>query len=368
MDTVPFFSSYVDPSAKTLVSQTVDSTFLSEGKKVQAFEDILKKEHALSHPIAVNSGTSALHLGLLLADVKPGDEVIVPAQTFVASALAVLYVGAKPVFVDINYEDGNIQIESLRKKITKKTVAVMPVHWAGYPCDMKGLRDIAREHKLHIIEDAAHAFGAKYKGKAIGSISPITCFSFQAIKHVTTGDGGAVACLKRSDMERAKRLRWFGIDRARSKPSLLGERQFQLNEVGYKYHMNDVAASIGIANLKTFKKRLKRRKAVAARYTKELSNISGLQLFAQEADRESSWWLFGMHVEKRLRFIKALQSKKIAASVVHQRIDRYNIFGGLTPGLLNQEKFDKTQIHIPMHDALTDEQVSHIIETIKKGW
>jgi len=365
---ISVFNTFVDASAKTDVGAVLESTFLSEGKLVKEFENLLNKNLGLKNPVAVNSGTSALHLALILAGIKEGDEVICPAQTFVATAIAIMQCGATPIFADIQYETGNIDPNSIEQKITKKTRAILPVHWGGYPCDMYEIRSLAKKHELMVVGDAAHALGATYKKKPIGSLSDFTCFSFQAIKHVTTGDGGAISCLKKSDAERAFVKRWFGIDRAHSKSSILGEREYDIKEIGYKYHLNDYAAALGIANLKSFGERLKKRQSIAKRYRKELENVSGVHLFEYQNDRESAYWLFGMHVEKREHFIRALKERGIIASVVHRGIDHNTLFGGTKKELINQRQFDETQIHIPLHDGLNNEEVSHIIASIKKGW
>jgi perosamine synthetase len=363
----PFFDTYVDVSAYENVEKVLKSTFLSEGKVVRDFEAQLAG-FGLKNPVAVNSGTSALHLALRLANVGPGDEVILPAQTFVASALAILYVGAKPVFGDIQYITGNLDPAKIVKKITSKTKAIMAVDWAGYPCDFTEIKKIAREHNLRLIEDAAHAFGATYKSKAIGSVSEFTCFSFQAIKHLTTGDGGAVCTLKKTDGHHAEKLRWFGIDRVHSKPSILGERQYVLDEIGYKYHLNDFAAALGLANLKKIPTRLKHRAIIAERYRKAFASTPGVTLFESRPDRQSSWWLFPMHVEKRRDFIRAMENRGVPVSVVHQRIDKHPIFGGLARDLEEQEKFNATQIHLPVYDRLSDKNIEQVIESVTKGW
>lgn len=365
---IPIFNTFIDPSAKEKVSKVLDSTFLSEGAMVVEFEKQLESQLGLSHPVAVNSGTSSLHLALVIAGIKEGDEVILPAQTFVATGLVILQQKAIPVFADIDYATGNISPASIEQKITPKTKAIMPVHWAGYPCEMDEIGKIAEKHHLAVIEDAAHALGATYHSKPIGTISDHTCFSFQAIKHVTTGDGGAVCSLSQKDKTNALAKRWFGIDRANSKPSILGEREYDISELGYKYHMNDYSAALGIANLENFKDRLTRRRDIAQKYRDAFKNISGISLFEYASDRESAYWLFGMHVENRERFILALKEKGITASVIHQGIDRNSIFGGKREDLANQRKFDKTQIHIPIHDGLADEQINYIIKTIKAGW
>lgn len=366
-DSIPFFNTYIDPSSFSIVKKILKSTFLSEGKITAEFEEKLK-HIGLSYPLCVNSGTSALHLALILAEVGENDEVIIPAQTFISTGLTVLYQRAKPVFVDIDYTTGNIDPEMIKRKITKKTKAIIPVHWAGYPVDLDAVGQIAKEYKLTIIEDAAHALGAKYKGKPIGRIADFTCFSFQAIKHVTTGDGGAIACKRAIDQKRGKQLRWFGIDREKANATILGERRYTLYEVGYKYHMNDYESALGIANLSSLEKRLKRRCQIAQEYRRHFQNISGIQLFSYSADRDSSWWLFGMHVTHRIEFIRALKDRGVSCSVVHQRIDRHPIFGGLQKDLISQAKFDSTQIHLPIYESLTDEQVAYIISSVKKGW
>lgn len=162
--------------------------------------------------------------------------------------------------------------------------------------------------------------------------------------------------------------RWFGIDRTNAVPSILGERQYNIKSLGFKYHMNDYAAALGLANIEGFFKRLDKRIKHANKYRSELNNVPGLTHFEYKDDRQSAYWLFGFHVAKREKFIKALKSKGIVASVVHQRIDRNSVFGGLRKDLPNQEKFDETQIHIPLHDALNEEKVNYIIDTIKSGW
>ena len=367
-DLIPIHHTYLHPSAKNMVENVIETTWLSEGKKVMDFENLLFKKLGIINPVAVNSGTSALHLAMVLAGIKKDDEVICPAQTFVASSLVIVQQGAKPVFADIKYNTGNIDHESIKQKITGKTKAILAVHWGGMPCDMDEIHAIAKMHNLIVIEDAAHAPGAIYKGDFIGSISDYTCFSFQAIKHITTGDGGAIACKNEGKKHEAITKRWFGIDRANSKPSILGERQYDINAIGFKYHLNDLSASLGLANISDIIERLLWLRKTANYYRTELQNISGIELWDSPDDRESSWWLFGMHVENRNNFIKAMADRGITTSVVHQGIDRKSIFGGIDESLVNQRKFDLSQIHIPLHNGLSEEQTNYIVESIKRGW
>lgn len=366
--TIEFFNTHISPEAVRGAKKALESTWISEGKLVKKFETELTRRLGLRNPVALNSCTSALHLALVLSGVGPKDEVILPAQTFIATGLAVLAQSAKPVFADIQLETGNIDSESIRKKITRKTKAIMAVHWAGYPCDMDEINSIGKEFKLSIIEDAAHALGAIYRNKPVGSLSRFTTFSFQAIKHLTTGDGGALCCLKSDDYKRAMAKRWFGIDRENSPVSILGERQYNIKEIGYKYHMNDLSAAVGLGNLSDFNLNLKRRREIAKFYRKELIGAPGIELLNYVDDRKSAFWLFTILVEKRLDFIRRLKEYGILASVVHQRIDRNIVFGGINRNLVNQKIFDEHQVSIPLHNKLTDAQVARIVKVIKQGW
>lgn len=363
-----FFNTHISEKSIKLATDVLRSTYVSAGAMADKFEKELASRLGLVNPVTLNSGTSALHLALAVAGVGPGDEVIIPAQTFIATGLVVLMHYAKPVFADIQYKTGNIDPESIKEKITEKTKAIIPVHWAGYPCDMDEINSLAREYDLAVIEDAAHALGAVYKGKPIGAVSRFTAFSFQAIKHLTTVDGGALCCLNGDDTYQSRRRRWFDIDRENSTPSILGERVYDAKNVGYKCHMNDLSAAIGLGNLEEFPANLKRRQEIAARYRSELSSISGIELLDYKNDRVCSYWLFTMLVEKREEFIRSLKSRGALASVVHLRIDDNTVFGGITPGLVNQEGFNIKQASIPVHNGLTDYEVEKIIHAVKQGW
>ena len=365
---ISLFATFVHASAQQRVGEVLTSTFLSEGKLVKEFEVRLSTDLGLLHPAALNSGTSALHLAMEVAGIGSGDEVILAPQTFIASALTVMQTGATPIFADIQYETGNIDPTDIEHRITARTKAIMAVHWGGYPCDLAEIQAIADRHGLVVIEDAAHAPGATYRGRAIGSISDYTCFSFQAIKHITTGDGGALCARDPEKAHEVFRRRWFGIDRTSSPVSELGEREYDLTDVGYKYHLSDFAAALGLANLEGFGERMLRRRALVRRYQNGLQNVTGLTHFVHQPNRESAHWLFGFHVADRLQFIRRLKASGIAASVVHDGIDHNSLFGGKRMELTQQRRFDQTQIHIPLHDKLTSEQVDYIVHIIRQGW
>lgn len=366
--TMPFFHTHISSNALQRVREVLLSGWVSEGKLVKEFEDKINQFLNCKFSVALNSCTSALHLALGLAGVTQGDEVILPPQTFVATGLAILMQGGVPIFSDIQYETGNICPHSIRKKVTERTKAIIAVHWGGYPCDIDEINRIAEEHDIPVIEDAAHAFGASYRGKSVGSISRFTAFSFQAIKHITTGDGGALCCLNKIDYDNARIRRWHGIDRNSSGPSILGEREYNIKTLGYKYHMNDYAAALGLGNIKDFPNNLKRIRGIANIYRKELINVPGLKLLNYNDDRESAYWLFTVLVKNRIGFIKKLKSHGIPTSVVHLRIDHNDIFGGITPNLFNQEKFNRHQVSIPIHIGLTDTDIKNVINCIRSGW
>lgn len=362
------FNTHISKKSVKLANDVLTSKFISAGKLADQFEKELEIRLGMLNPVTVNSGTSALYLALAVAGIRPGDEVIIPAQTFIATGLVVLMHYAKPVFADIQYKTGNIDADSIRQKITENTKAIIPVHWAGYPCDIEEINALADRYSLAVIEDAAHAIGAEYKGRPVGSISRFTAFSFQAIKHLTTGDGGALCCLNEEDFYQARRRRWFDIDRENAKVGVLGEREYDATSVGYKCHMNDLAAAIGLGNLDDFRGNFLRRQVIAVRYRSELKNMHGIEFLDYRDDRVCSYWLFTMLVDRREDFIRALLSRGVPASVVHLRIDKNTLFGGITPGLPNQERFNEKQVSVPVHEGLTDDDVDLVIDSIKKGW
>ena len=363
-----FFTTKVSDEAIERVVQVLRSGFLNEGAVVKEFEADLVDYLGAPHVVTTNSATSALHLALIHLGIGPGDEVIIPPQTFVATGLVVLHAGATPVFADIDPETGNIDPASVRRKITARTKAVIPVHWGGEPCDMDTLNAIATEAGIAVIEDAAHAFGAVYKGRMVGTLSRLTCFSFQAIKGMTTGDGGAIAVQSEEDAILLTRRRWFGIDKTRTPVTDIGERSVAIDILGYKYHMNNIAAALGVGNLPDHPARLSRRRAIGATYLHELAQVAGLRHIRRRADSEGGFWLFPILVERREDFGRAMKSRDVPITVVDRRIDKHPILGGLREDLEGAARFDAEQIHIPIHEDLSDEDVAKVVESVKSGW
>ena len=363
-----FFHTHISDNAIHHVNEVLKSTWLNEGIYVKEFEKKLACDFGLSNPLTFNSCTSALHLSLLCAGVKANDEVILPAQTFIATGMAILMIGANPIFADIDPLTGNLDPVKIRDKITDRTKAIIAVHWGGFPCKMAEIHAIAKEFNLEVIEDAAHAFGASINNIPIGAISKFTCFSFQAIKFITTGDGGLVCTTDLDVYEILKRRKWFGFGKDNSVRTEEGDRERTVSELGFKYHMNDVAAAIGLGNLIHAKARLACRHSNANLYKTAFSNVDGITILEPGPSVNHSYWLFTMLVENRKDFIASMKSKSIPVSVIDRRIDVNPIFGGETTGLNGQEMFDKNQISIPVHEALLHEDVDKIINSILQGW
>lgn len=355
---IKLFHTYISPQAKNYVNQVMDSGYLNQGKFVEQFESELKDRFDIHNLLTVNSCTSALHMALEHVGVR-GREVILPAQTFIATGLAVIMAGGVPVFTDID-DNGNLDPEAVFSNITSKTACIIAVHWGGLPARVLDLPT-----SIPVIEDAAHALGATLNGIPVGNISEYTCFSFQAIKFLTTSDGGAIAYNNPLIGDDLRRMRWFGIDKATMQRTLQGDRDVSVEQVGFKYHMNDFCASMGLGNLCGIDLRLARRRNIANFYLSELFSVEKIRLPTLYHKVEPSWWLFTVRVEDRDSFITHMAQHDIECSVVDRRIDRNPVFGGLRD-LPRQELFDQHQVSIPCHEGLNDDDVSRIVQAIKR--
>ena len=364
---IVLFYPNIPATAMVEVSEVLQSRWIGQGPKVARFEKEFEQKFLTENTaLAVGSGTDGLHLAYILAGIGPGDEVIVPVFTCTATNIPLLYIGAKIVFADVDPETLNININHVKQLVNERTKAIVCVHYAGLPCDMDELTAIAKEYNIPLIDDAAHALGATYKGKNIGEITDFSMFSFQAIKHITTGDGGMLTIKNRDLVEKAKRIRWFGIDRSAKQ---MGHWENDIYEVGYKYQMNDIAAALGIAALAEFDNTLKYRQLLFAEYTKQLAGIDGLHIIGTGlTDREHAAWLCTVIVEKRFDFLKKLRSNKIESSQVHYRNDRYTVFGGRRSDLPHMDSVEEKYLVLPLHQRMSLEDVAYIGQVVKSGW
>jgi perosamine synthetase len=286
---IVLFHPHIPQAAAARVTQTLATRWIGQGPQVDQFERAFAERLGIHHPaIATGSGTDALHLAYVLAGLQAGDEVIVPVFTCTATNIPLLYHGIEIRFADIQPGTMNLNVDHVRRLITARTRAIVCVHYGGLPCDMDEIHQLAAEHRLTVIEDAAHALGASYRGAAIGNISPYTMFSFQAIKHLTTGDGGMLIVDDAAVAEKARRIRWFGIDRTAKQG---GTWENDIYEVGYKYQMTDIAAALGLAGLAELDEILETRRRLFQLYCDGLRDVRDVQLIGDGMDdrRHACW-------------------------------------------------------------------------------
>lgn len=366
-DGIVLFYPNVPETAIEEVTKVLKSRWIGQGPKVTKFEREFESKFLTKNAaLAVGSGTDALHMAYILAGIGLGDEVITPVFTCTATNIPLLYIGAKIRFADVDPATLNINVDHVRQLVNERTKAIVCVHYAGLPCDMDELTEIAREYNIPLIDDSAHALGATYKGRNIGEITDFSIFSFQAVKHITTGDGGMLTIKNWDLIEKAKRVRWFGIDRSAKQ---MGHWENDIYEVGYKYQMNDIAAALGLAALAEFDKTLIYRKQLFAEYEKQFVGIEGIKLIGTGVkDREHAAWLCTVLAERRPDLMNKLRSFNIESSQVHYRNDRYTVLGGRRSDLPNMDKVEDNYLVLPLHLKMKLQDVEYIGKVIKSGW
>jgi perosamine synthetase len=365
---IPLFLPTIHQEAIEAVSQVLNSGWLGLGPKTQAFEKAFAEHVGSPYCVGLNSCTSALHLGLRLLSLPPGSEVITTPLTFVSTNHVILYERCKPVFADIQPDTGNLDVESVSKRITDRTRAIMLVHYGGYPCDLTEFYALSGDLGIPIIEDCAHACGATYRNKRIGNHGEIHAFSFHAVKNLTTGDGGALTVRSKEYDSRLRRLRWLGIDSDtfQRTDEKRYKWEYQVSEVGYNYYMNDIKAAIGLVQLDHLDDDNARRAAIADHYRRRLSDVAGIKLLKYKQDRTSSNCMFFILAEDRDKLVDKLQTHGVEAGVHYRRNDQHPMYQ--EQDLPNTEYFWKRVISLPMHIQLTGEQVEYITDVIRKGW
>lgn len=338
------------------------SGYIAQGESVDQFENSFSKYIGAKNCLSVNSGSSALHIALILAGVKPGDEVISTPITAEPTNTVIVQTGAKIVWGDIDLKTGNLCPVDVEKKITSKTKAIMAVDYAGTPIDIKKFQDIEKKYGIPVIQDAAHALGATYENQKLGNHFKYTTFSFQAIKHLTTVDGGMVCIKDDEEFEKAKLIRWFGIKKGVSR------LENNINIQGYKYHMNNVNATIGLVQLESIEEIINSYIENGRYYDEALQNIPGVELMEYYPNSQPSYWLYTLKVERRADFVKMMSDAGIMASELHKRNDVHEIFKDSKIELQNVDFFEEKWVHIPCGWWVTPKDREFIVETIKKGW
>jgi len=364
---IVLFHPHISDRAVDAVTKVLKSRWIGQGPLVEEFEQKFGARFAGQYPtLAVRAGTDALHLAYILAGLQPGDEVISPLFTCAATNIPLRYLGVKIVFADVQLDTLNIDQADVRRRITDKTKAIVCIHHGGLPCDMAELQAIADEYGLKLIEDAAHALGATYRGQSIGQISDFTMFSFAAVKNITTGDGGMLIMRDAALLDKARRLRSAGTDR---KAKQAGNWENDIFEIGYRYQTSDIAAAMGLAALDEFDDILAHRRSLLEQYERELVNIPGLTVVGTgHRDRTHAAWMCTILAERREALQKKLREQNIESSQVHYRNDRYCVFGGRRDDFPNMDSIEENYLHLPLHTRMDGSDVARICSTIRAGW
>ena len=390
---INLFQVFMSPKAGDEVTKVLNSGYIGQGPKVEEFESNLKKFFNHDYVSTLNAGTSGLHLALHLLKkpsrsskvfdgvtsfnsfwpgLQEGDEVLATPMTCTASNWPILANGLKIKWVDIDPTTLNMDLDDLARKITSKTKVIMLVHWGGYPNDLDKIKKIQQDAYLRfgfkpaVIEDGAHSFGSEYKGKKIGSHGNLTMFSLQAIKHITSIDGGILISPHKELHQRGKLLRWYGIDRDGDRKDFRCEADVE--EWGFKFHMNDVCATVGIENLKHFKEIVGKHKENAKFYDENLVDVNGVTLLKREKDFDSAFWIYSMLVDNRDGFYKWMDECGISVSQVHERNDKHTCVQEFKTALPSLDKTIGKIVSIPVGWWVTEQQREYIVDCIKKGW
>ena len=379
---IPLFKVFMSDTVVQPLIDVVTSGFITQGPKVEEFENALKNFIGNQYVLTLNSATAGLTLALRLlknADNDwPGfnddeDVVLTPALTCFATTASIMANNVKIQWLDVDLNTSNIDITDLKNKLSKKTKVIYVVHWGGNPVDLDSLKEV-QEYSFQkfgfrpmIVEDCAHAFGAEYNGKKIGNNENICVFSLQAIKHLTTGDGGIITLPNENLYNRCKLLRWYGIDR--DKRNYNG-KDFRLEndivEYGYKFHMNDINATIGLCNLPHMNEILEKNRKNAAYFDENLKNVKGIQLMKNNPKCVSAYWLYSLRVlnDKKMDFMTKMKEAGIMTSQVHNRNDINSCVKDYVEDLKNLDIMENELVCIPVGWWLTHENLEHIVKTI----
>jgi len=363
---IPLFKIFDTGTIGSAIDAVYKSGFITEGEYSDRFETQFGEYVGNPNVCLVNSCTSALWLAGHVCGIRPGDEVITTAMTCMATNEPFYNMGAKLVFADVNPYTGNIDPVDVNRKITPKTKAIVVVHWAGQPVELDVLKAIAAKNNIKLIEDAAHALRAEYQGARIGTHGDFVCFSFQAIKHLSTVDGGAIVCKSPEDAARIRKLRWFGLDRHFKAPPgqpPASRWEQDIKESGYKMHMNNVNAAIGLEQMKHIDWIIDSHIDNGKFYDDNIHN-ENLELLVRDEDSQSSYWIYSLLVENRRHFKEYMDGHGIATDVVHVRNDRYSVFEQFRTPLPGLDYFESRLTHIPVGWWLTPEQRQYITDVV----
>jgi len=349
------------------IKKVFSTGWLGLGSKVFEFENTIKEYLGAKNVIAVNTGTTALHIALDAFGISEGDEVIVPSLTFCSSIQVITALRAIPVFCEVNPDTLNIDVEDVTRKITPKTKAIMPVHYCGNACDMDKLLALGKKHNILVVEDAAHAFGSSYNGKKIGSFGDVTCFSFDPIKNVTCGEGGAVVLHDDAIAEQIRRKRILGIDKD-TWHRYRNERAwfYEVTTQGYRYHMSNINASIGLVQFKKAPAFISRKKEIVKKYNVAFENIDGLKILKWKIEETAPFtYIVRVLNCRREELMDFLKEKGVGSGIHYIPNHLHPFFKPFATSLPVTEKVGKEILTLPLYFDMTDEDMSRVIESVR---
>jgi perosamine synthetase len=370
---IPYGKQYIDETDIEAVVEVLKSDWLTTGPKVQQFEEALACYTEAQYAVAVSNGTAALHSMIACLDIGSGDEVIVPTMTFVATANCVLYQGAAPVLVDVNPDSMLLDIECVDRAITGRTKAVIAVDYAGHPADYSSLRALVGDRNIKVLADSCHALGAKYNGKPVSAITDATVYSFHPVKHVTTGEGGAVTTFNGEYAERIRVFRNHGMEDDFRDRERNNQWEYAINSLGFNYRITDIQCALGISQLKKNDEWLSKRREIAIRYDRALESIDGVKPLFKSPTVDHAYHLYVIKLDESIERRKAfvwLRENKVGVNVHYKPIHlhsyhqkRLNLTRGMYP---QSEKIYDRILSIPLYPTLKDTDQSHVIEMLSR--
>jgi len=372
-DYVPFCRPDITEAEISEVVETLRSGWITTGPRTKRFEQEFAARIGARHAVAVSSCTAGLHLALVAAGVGPGDEVVTTPYTFTASAAAVLHAGARPVLADVEPDTANLDPAALEKAITPKTRAIIPVHIAGHPCEMDGIAAIARERKLTVIEDAAHSLPATYRGRMVGTLSPMTVFSFYATKNLTTGEGGMITTDDDQLKERLSVFGYHGMSRdGWQRYTARGSWYYEILEDGFKYNMSDLQAALGLVQLRRLDEMQAARARIVSAYQEAFADVPGLVRPGARQEAGHAWHLYILRIDPealtidRDRFLDELTARGIGVSVHFIPLAHHPLYQrllGVRPeDFPVAESVYRASISLPLYPDMTQDQISRVID------
>ena len=369
----PAYEPWISDEDKKIVKKTLTQSMLTLGPQLEKFENDFCKYSKAKYAVAVSNCTAALHLSLMALGIKKDDEVIIPDLTFVADANAILACNAKPVIVDINKENFFLSISNIKKNITKKTKAIIPVHIYGQVCNIEEILDVAKDNNLKVIEDCAHAVGTFHKSKHVGTLGNTGCFSFYPTKNITTAEGGMVITNSEKIAEKVRQLRNHGMTKSlKSRYSSEYPWIFDIKQSGYNYRLDEIRAALGITQLKRIKKINELRKKASSYYNKNLQNIPGIILPDMVNDKTHSYHLYTIRVTKpyklsRNQLFKKLKDNGIRTTVYWMPIHKYTAYRKFvkTSNILNTTKIYDEILALPLFPNISKKHQDVVIKVIK---